>query len=139
MITDPESAAEPTAGPAGEVASGFDFEVPDGFFAEVSSQLAGLSAEEVSEAVIGVCIARGILHPELEEEPDSELRADEIREVFRLVEVTSLAVSDGTVVPARTDDEQFDEDMFELWEKFTDDAADEAVSERVQSLTSNAK
>lgn len=121
------------------VADGFAFDVPDGFFDEVSAQLRDLTAEEVSEAVITVCMARGLLHAELEEEPDSELRAEELREVFRLVELTAQAVSDGTVTAAHSDDEQFDEDMFGLWEGFTDAAADEAVNEQIQALTSSAK
>lgn len=130
------STTEPAAA---TVADGFDFDVPAGFFDEVSAQLRGLTAEEVSEAVITVCTSRGLLHPELEEEPDSEMRSDELREVFRLVELTAQAVSDGTVTAAYRDAEQFDEDMLSLWEGFTDAAADEAVNERIQALTSNAK
>jgi hypothetical protein len=121
------------------VADGFDFDVPDGFFTDVSARLSGVTAEEVSNAVIEVCTARGILHPELDDEPDSEMRADELREVFQLVELSALAVSDGTVVPARRVDHEFDEAILDLWSKFTDDAADEAVSERVRALSSDSR
>lgn len=109
-------------------------EVPEGFFSDVAAQLGGISASEVSEAVIGVCMSRGILHPELEEEPDSQLRADELREVFRLVELSALAVSDGTLVPARNAEDWNDADMAGLWARFSEDAADPAVDEKVKAL-----
>ncbi|BBY54184.1 hypothetical protein MKOR_14350 [Mycolicibacillus koreensis] len=110
--------------------------VPEGFFDEVSAVLRSESAADVSDAVIEVCTQRGILHPELEQEPDSELRSDEIREVFELVEATSYAVADGRVMPADRREEQFDEQMLGLWEQFIDDATDEESEQAAAQLAS---
>ena len=109
---------------------------PEGFFDEVAAVLRSESASDVSEAVIAVCTQRGILHPELEQEPDSELRSDELREVFRLVEVVSVAVADGTIIPADVREEQFDEGMLTLWEQFIESAADEESEAAVIQMVS---
>lgn len=100
-------------------------EAPEGFFDEIAAQLDTESAEEIAEAVIGTCISRGILHPELEEEPDDELRAEEMREVFGLLTLVTDAVADGTIVPRRLRFlDSMDPRMEEAWESFTDAAAD---------------
>lgn len=99
--------------------------VPDGFFDEVAAQLQTETAEEISEVVISTCISRGILHTDLEEDPDDELRASQMGEVFALVAAVSSAVADGTIIPrgVRFID-MLDPDMAQEWENFTDAAAD---------------
>lgn len=99
--------------------------VPAGFFDEVAAQLQTETAEEISEVVISTCISRGILHTDLEEDPDDEVRATEMGEVFALVAAVSSAVADGTIIPRgiRFID-TLDPDMAQEWENFTDAAAD---------------
>jgi hypothetical protein len=99
--------------------------VPDGFFDEVAAHLQTETAEEISEVVIATCISRGILHTDLEEDPDDELRAVQMGEVFALVAAVSCAVADGTIVPrgVRFID-TLDPGMAQAWEDFTDAAAD---------------
>ena len=62
-----------------------DYPVPEGFFDEIAAALRTETAEDIAETVIAACISRGIIHPELEEEPDDELRAVQMGEVFALV------------------------------------------------------
>lgn len=100
-------------------------QVPEGFFTEIASMLQSETAEEIGDAVITVCISRGILHPELEDEPDDELRAAQMGEVFALVGAVSAAVADGTIVPAGVQiHDTMDADMEQAWEDFTDAAMD---------------
>lgn len=114
--------------------------VPEGFFDEIAAQLESESAEEISEVVIGTCISRGILHPDLEEDPDDELRAEEMREVFGLLRVVTDAVADGTIVPSRVKfADAMDPDMEQAWDVFTDAAADPQSAEQVaQMITTGA-
>ncbi|KXO90900.1 Uncharacterised protein (plasmid) [Tsukamurella tyrosinosolvens] len=99
--------------------------VPEGFFDEIELQLASESAEEISDAVIGTCISRGILHPELDYEPDDNLRAEELREVFYLLDEVTAAVADGSIVPRRLRyADQMDPRMERQWDRYTDDAID---------------
>lgn len=103
--------------------------VPPGFFDEVAAQLQTETAEEISEVVISTCISRGILHSELEEEPDDELRSQEMEEVFSLVGAVTAAVADGTIVPQGTRFiDTMDSDMEQAWDSFTDAAADPAAA-----------
>ena len=76
-------------------------EVPEGFFDEIAASLQTESASEIAEVVITACTGRGILHPELEEDPDTQQRADELHEVFSLLAAVTDAVADGTIVPRR--------------------------------------
>lgn len=112
--------------------------VPEGFLDEVASLLDSETAEEISDAVITVCTRRGILHAELDEDPADELRAEQSREVFALLDVVSRAVADGTVVPqAVLVDEEMDPVMARLWYGFVDDATDPesaaAVSQMIET------
>ena len=59
-----------------------DFPVPEGFFEEIAAALRTETAEDIAETVIAACISRGIVHPDLEEDPDDELRAVQMGEVF---------------------------------------------------------
>ena len=112
-MTSPTAPAAPT------------LEIPDGFFAEVAAMLETEAAEELADAVITVCTRRGILHPELEEEPGDELRAEQVREVFALLDAATHAVSDGTIVPSGVPvAEELDPVMAELWYGFVSDAGD---------------
>lgn len=113
--------------------------VPEGFFEEVAASLETEAASEVAEAVISVCTRRGILHPELEQEPDDELRAEEIRDVFDLLEKVTAAVADGTIVPSHVHADEYDPDMAALWEQFTEEAVDTDTGEAVASMISNGK
>ena len=54
-------------------------EVPGGFFAEIAALLETEAAEELADAVITVCNQRGILYPDLEDDPGDELRAGQLR------------------------------------------------------------
>lgn len=113
--------------------------VPDGFFDEIASFLESESASDVAEAVIEVCTRRGILHPELEQEPDAELRAEEMREVFDLLERVTAAVADGTIEPKRVRDDEFDPDMAKLWEQFTEEAVDTETGDEVAAMLNTGK
>lgn len=109
--------------------------VPEGFFDEIAAQLESESAEEISEVVIGTCISRGILHPDLEDNPDDELRAEELREVFGLLAVVTDAVADGTIVPRRVQfADTMDPAMEQAWDAFTDAAADPESAEQVAQM-----
>lgn len=110
-------------------------EVPPGFFEEIAAQLQSGSAEEISEVVISTCISRGILHPDLEETPDDELRAEEMREVFELLTAVTAAVSGGTLVPSgKPFTDIMDPEMERVWESFADDSADPETAEKVEAL-----
>ncbi|MDB2196244.1 hypothetical protein [Mycobacteroides abscessus] len=112
--------------------------VPEGFFDEIASQLESESAEEISEVVIGTCISRGILHPDLEDEPDDELRAEEMREVFGLLELVTAAVADGTIVPKRVRfADTMDPEMEQAWDAFTEAATDPEDAEAVAKMIAN--
>ncbi|MEN4461015.1 hypothetical protein ABFV47_27510 [Mycolicibacterium fortuitum] len=104
--------------------------IPDGFFDEIAAALETETAEEISEAVIAACTGRGILHPELEEDPDDELRAEEITEVFALLAAVTAAVADGTIIPSRVRPcDEVDRAMAAAWENFAADAADVGTAE----------
>ncbi|WP_232490807.1 hypothetical protein [Mycobacterium dioxanotrophicus] len=104
--------------------------IPDGFFDEIAATLETETAEEISEAVIAACTGRGILHPELEEDPDDELRAEEIAEVFALLAEVTAAVADGTIIPSRVrPSDDVDGAMAAAWESFAADAADASTAE----------
>lgn len=110
-------------------------EVPEGFFAEVSSLLDTEAAEEIADAVILVCTRRGILHPELDEDPADELRAEQIHEVFALLDAVTAAVADGTVVPGQVVViEEVDPQMAALWSGFVGDAADPVSAAAVTQM-----
>lgn len=110
-------------------------EVPEGFFDEIAAQLESESAEEISEVVIGACISRGILHPDLEDEPDDELRAEEMREVFGLLTAVTDAVADGRIVPKRVQfADTMDPAMEQAWDAFTEAAGDPTDSEAVAKM-----
>jgi len=111
--------------PTGTASSTQRVPVPDGFFAEIATALHTETAEEIADTVIAVCIRRGILHPELEEDPEDELRAEEVREVFGLLAAVTDAVADGTIIPSGVHvTDEMDPDMAAAWEAFVDDAAD---------------
>lgn len=113
-------------------------EVPEGFFDEVAAMLESEGAEELADAVITVCTRRGILHPELEDDPEDELRAEQVREVFALLDAATSAVADGTIVPGGTslDDDDFDPAMAILWDDFVVDAMDPKVATAVSNMLS---
>lgn len=113
-------------------------QVPAGFFEEIAVQLQTETAEDVSEAVIATCISRGILHPDLEDDPEDELRAAQMGEVFALVAAVSAAVADGTIVPSGVRFfDTLDADMEQAWEDFTDSAGDpEAAAAAAEMLRS---
>ena len=115
-------------------------EIPDGFFAEIAAMLETEAAEELADAVITVCTRRGILHPELEEDPADELRTEQVREVFALLDAAAAAVSDGTIVPSRVPvEDEMDPAMAALWDGFVADAADpEAAAEVERMLATGA-
>lgn len=114
--------------------------VPAGFFDEVAASLETESASEIAEAVIDVCTRRGILHPELDDEPDAELRADELREVFSLLAVVTDAVSDGTIQPSRVRIvDEMDPGMAAAWDAFTAAAADPQADEAVATMLAEGK
>ena len=127
-MTSPTAPAAPT------------LEIPGGFFAEIAAMLETEAAEELADAVITVCTRRGILHPELEEDPADELRTEQVREVFVLLDAATHAVSDGTIVPSRVPvADELDPDMAALWYGFVDDAADpEAAAEVERMLATGA-
>lgn len=114
-------------------------DVPEGFFDEIAASLETEGASDVADAVISVCTRRGILHPELEQEPDDELRAEEIREVFDLLEKVTAAVADGTIVPSHVHTDEYDPDMAALWEQFTEESVDTAAGDAVASMISKGK
>ena len=127
-MTSPTARAAPT------------LEIPDGFFAEIAAMLETDAAEELADAVITVCTRRGILHPELEEDPADELRTEQVREVFALLDAAAAAVADGTIVPARVPvADELDPAMAALWDGFVAAAADrEAAAEVERMLASGA-
>jgi hypothetical protein len=87
-----------------------------------------------------VCTGRGILHPELEDEPDTQQRADELHEVFSLLAAVTDAVADGTIVPRRLrTTDQLDPEMAAAWEAFTDAAADGDAEDAVQNMLTEGK
>ncbi len=109
--------------------------VPEGFFEEIAAQLETESASEISDVVIGTCISRGILHPDLEDEPDDELRAEEMGEVFGLLEAVTEAVADGTIVPRRVQfTDTMDPNLEKVWDVFTESAADPEASAEVARM-----
>lgn len=115
-------------------------EVPKGFFEEISALLQTESASEIAEVVITVCTGRGILHPELEEHPDAQLRADELDEVFSLLAAVTDAVADGTIVPRRLrTTENLDSEMAAVWEAFVDAGADADAEDAVQTMLTEGK
>ncbi|MFA5707540.1 hypothetical protein [Mycolicibacterium sp.] len=114
--------------------------VPDGFFDEVAEALESDTAEDIADAVLAVCTQRGILHPELEEIPDDELRAEEIRDVFSLLGSVTDAVSDGTIVPRRLRvDDELDSSMAQAWQAFTDEAADPEAEAATAAMLKDGK
>lgn len=116
------------------------YEVPEGFFDEIAASLQTESASEIAEVVITICTGRGILHPELEEEPDTQQRADEVHEVFSLLAAVTDAVADGTIVPHRLRTAgQLDPEMAAAWETFTDAAADSDAEDAVQTMLTEGK
>ena len=127
-MTSPTAPAAPT------------LEIPDGFFAEIAAMLETDAAEELADAVITVCTRRGILHPELEEDPADELRTEQVREVFALLDAAAAAVTDGTIVPARVPvADELDPAMAALWDGFVAAAADpEAAAEVERMLATGA-
>ena len=124
--------AAPAADPA--------LEIPDGFFVAVAAMLETEAAEELADAVITVCTLRGILHPELDEDPADELRGEQVREVFALLDAAAAATADGTIVPARVPvADELDPAMAALWDGFVADAADpEAAAEVERMLATGA-
>ncbi|BBX87888.1 hypothetical protein [Mycolicibacterium aubagnense] len=113
---------------------------PKGFFHEVASMLHTESAEEIAEAVITVCTRRGILHPELDEDLDDELRTQEIREVFDILSMVTDAVADGRIVPSGVHvDDEIDPDMAAVWESFVDDAADPETAAAAATMLNDGK
>ena len=115
-------------------------EIPGGFFAEIAAMLETEAAEELADAVITVCTRRGILHPELEEDPADERRTEQVREVFALLDAAAAAVADGTIVPARVPvADELDPAMAALWDGFVAAAADpEAAAEVERMLATGA-
>jgi len=102
-----------------------ELEIPEGFFDEIAAMLDTETAEEISDAVITVCTRRGILHPELDEDPADELRTEQIREVFTLLGAVTAAVSDGTIIPNLVfPDEELDSALAALWSGFVSAAMD---------------
>ena len=102
-----------------------ELEIPEGFFDEIAAMLDTETAEEISDAVITVCTRRGILHPELDEDPTDELRTEQVREVFSLLGAVTTAVSDGTIVPSLVfPDDDPDPALAALWSGFLGDAGD---------------
>lgn len=109
--------------------------IPEGFFAEVAALLDTEAAEEIADAVITVCTRRGLLHPELEDDPGDPLRAEQLREVFALLDAVSAAVADGTIVPSRVQfDDEMDPVMDALWAQFAADAADPQAAAAVEQM-----
>lgn len=117
--------------------------VPEGFFDEIATVLENETAEQIADSVISVCTRRGILHPELEEYPDDELRAEEVREVFDLLAAVTLAVTDGTIAPSGVHvdpgDIELDPEMARVWKSFVEDAADPEAAEAAASMLERGK
>ena len=69
-----------------------------------------------------------------------ELRAEQVREVFALLDAAAAAVADGTIVPARVPvADELDPAMAALWDGFVADAADpEAAAEVERMLATGA-
>ena len=110
-------------------------EVPEGFFDEVASLLETESAEEVADAVITVCIRRGILHPELEEDPSDELRVEQLQQLFALLDRVTAAVADGSIVPSSVPVAgELDPQMAPLWFAFAAEAADPEAAAAVEAM-----
>lgn len=116
--------------------------VPEGFFDEIATLLEDESAAQIADSVISVCTRRGILHPELEENPEDELRTEEIREVFDLLAAVTLAVTDGTIAPTgvRVDRaDEMDPDMAQAWESFVEAAADPEAAAAAAAMLDKGK
>jgi hypothetical protein len=112
-----------------------ELEIPAGFFDEIAAMLDTETAEEISDAVITVCTRRGILYPELDEDPADELRTEQIREVFGLLGAVTAAVSDGTIVPSLVfPDEELDPRLAALWSGFVSDAVDPQSAAGVEQM-----
>jgi hypothetical protein len=117
-----------------------ELEVPEGFFEEIAAMLDTETAEEISDAVITVCTRRGILHPELDEDPADELRTEQIREVFTLLGAVTAAVSDGTIIPSLVfPDEDLNPALAALWDGFVGDAADPAAADAVAQMVETGR
>lgn len=111
------------------------FQLPEGFLAEAATLLTDTTAEEIADAVLTVCLRRGILSPELDEEPADALRAEQLGEVFTLLDAATAAAADGSLVPAAVFvDEELDPDFAPLWEDFLYDAQDETAAAAVEQM-----
>ena len=112
-----------------------ELSIPAGFFDEIAAQLDSEEAEDIADAVISTCISRGILHPELEDDPADELRAQQLREVFGLLGAVTAAVADGTIVPRQFRHiDIMDPDMEQAWEGFTASASDPEAAARTSEM-----
>ena len=110
-------------------------DIPDGFFDEVATLLETEAAEDIADAVITVCTRRGILHPELDEDPADELRTEQVREVFVLLDAVTRAVSDGTLAPNLVSVvDEMDPEMAALWYGFSDEANDPEAAASVATM-----
>lgn len=126
--------------PAGTTSRTTNPSAPEGFFDEIGSMLHTESAEEIADAVITVCMRRGILHPELDEDVGDELRTQEIREVFDILSMVTTAVADGRIVPSGVHvDDEIDLDMAAAWESFIDDAADPETAAAAATMLNEGK
>lgn len=110
--------------------------VPDGFFDEVAAQLSTATAEELSDAVITVCLRRGLLTPELaDDDPADEVYAAQVEEVFALVAAATAAVADGTLLPhGEPPADEPDPQLEALWRGFVADAADPQSAAQVDEM-----
>lgn len=110
-------------------------EVPGGFLEETATLLHDGSAEEIADAVVTVCVRRGILTPELDEEPADALRAEQLGEVFSLLDTVTAAVTAGGLAPAPVViDSALDPALAGLWDDFIADAADPEVAAAVDKM-----
>lgn len=110
-------------------------QLPDGFLVETATLLTDTTAEQIADAVLTVCLRRGILSPELDEEPADALRAEQLGEVFTLLDAATAAAADGSLVPAPVFvDEELDPDFAPLWEDFLYDAQDETAAAAVEQM-----
>ena len=110
-------------------------DIPEGFFDEVATLLETEAAEDIADAVITVCTRRGILHPELDEDPADELRTEQVREVFVLLDAVTRAVSDGTLAPNLVSVvDEMDPEMAALWYGFSDEANDPEAAASVATM-----
>jgi len=110
-------------------------QLPEGFLAETATLLTDTTAEQIADAVLTVCLRRGVLSPELDEEPADALRAEQLGEVFTLLDAATAATADGSLVPARVFvDEELDPDFAALWEDFLYDAQDETAAAAAETM-----